>query len=55
MEREFIVTQLVSFMDGGTNYVKFVDPNHTAKYLRTQLVLAVQLCTAGTPTECCLS
>jgi hypothetical protein len=46
-ESEFIVNQLVSFMDGRTNYVGSVDPNHAAKSLRSQLVLGAQVCTAG--------
>jgi hypothetical protein len=46
-EIEFIVNQLVSFTDGRTNSVGSVDPNHTAKSLRSQLVLGAQECTTG--------
>jgi hypothetical protein len=47
MESEFIVNQLVSFMDGRTHSVGSVDPNHAAKSLRSQLVIGAQVCTAG--------
>jgi hypothetical protein len=46
-ESEFVVNQLVSYMDGRTHYVRSVDPKCAAKSLRSNLVIGAQVCTAG--------
>jgi len=38
-ESRFLTNQMLAFMDGTSNVVGFVDPNHVGKALRNQLVL----------------